>query len=261
MKKILIAILLLIRTASYAQSLTANQIVERSQETIKVKGVQGISVMRIIDEKGRERVRKIRQVTKLYDNGETEKRLLRFMEPADVKGTGLLTFDYEKQDDDLWLYMPALRKSRRIVSTEKAKNFMGSEFTYSDMTPPTLEDFTFNLLGEEETGGALCYQVEWIPNEDEIAEENGYSRRITFFGKEDYVIRKAIYYDLDGELFKELIVHEVKELDPVNHKYRAMHLEMINKQNGRRSVMVNEQLEFNPDISDDYFTVRYLERE
>ncbi|NQT26673.1 outer membrane lipoprotein-sorting protein [candidate division KSB1 bacterium] len=261
MKKLIGLLVLFIWTASSAQSLTASQIVERSQEAIKVRGVQGISVMRIIDEKGRERVRKIRQVTKLYDNGDTEKRLLRFMAPADVKGTGLLTYDYAEKDDDLWLYMPALRKTRRIVSTEKAKNFMGSEFTYSDMTPPALEDFTFNLMEEEETGGTLCYTVEWIPNDDDIAEENGYSRRITFLGKEDFVVRKAVYFDLDGELLKQLIVHEVKELDPANHKFRAMHLEMVNEQNGRRSVMVNEQLEFNPDINDDYFTVRYLERE
>ena len=261
MKKLIGILFILAWTATYAQSLTALEIVKRAQATIKVKGVQGVSVMRILDDKGHERVRKIRQVTKLYDNGDSEKRLLRFMAPADVKGTGLLTYDYEDKDDDLWLYMPALRKSRRIVSTEKAKNFMGSEFTYSDMTPPALEDFTFKLLADEEVNGTPCYQVEWIPNDDDIAEENGYSRRITYFGKQDFVIRKAVYYDLDGELLKELTVHEIKELDPVNHKYRAMHLEMVNKQNGRRSVMVNEQLEFNPNVNDDYFTVRYLERE
>ena len=261
MKNLFTVCLLFIWTSSQAQSLTAIQIVERAQDAIKVKGVQGVSVMRILDEKGRERVRKIRQVTKLYDNGDTEKRLLRFMAPADVKGTGLLTFDYEDRDDDLWLYMPALRKSRRIVSTEKAKNFMGSEFTYSDMTPPALDDFTFNLLGEADVNGTLCYKVEWIPRDEDIAEENGYSRRVTFFGKTDFVIRKAEYDDLDGEPLKELIVYKVKELDPVNHKYRAMHLEMTNKQNDRRSIMINEQLEFNPNIKDDYFTTRYLERE
>ena len=242
-------------------TLSAYEIVDRAQETIKVKGVQGVSVMRIIDEKGRERVRKIRQVTKLFNDGDTEKRLLRFMAPADVKGTGLLTYDYKVKDDDLWLYMPALRKTRRIVSSEKAKNFMGSEFTYSDMTPPSLDDFNFNHLGEEEINGVLCYKIEWIPVDEDIAEENGFSKRIILLGKKDFVVRKAIYYDLDEELHKELTVHEVKELDTVNHKFRAMHLEMVNHQNNRRSVLINEQLEFNPNLKDDYFTIRYLERE
>jgi hypothetical protein len=241
--------------------LTPYEIVSRAQEVIRVKGVEGVSTLRIIDEKGRERVRKIKQATKLFDNGETEKRLIRFIAPADVKGTGLLTFDYKSKDDDLWLYMPTLRKVRRIVSSEKAKNFLGSEFTYSDMSPPSLDDFNFKLLGEEEINGAPCYKIEWKPKDDDIAEENGFSRQISYVTKSNFVIRKSMYYDLDGELLKELIVHEVKELDTVNHKYRAMNLEMINRQNGRRSMFINEKLEFNPNVDDNYFTTRYLERE
>ena len=262
MKYITLMLLFSLYPAIFAQDkLTAYQIVDRAQDAIKVKGVQGVSVMQIIDQKGRKRIRKIKQVTKLYDNGDTEKRLLKFVSPADVKGVGLLTYDYKDKDDDLWIYMPALRKTRRIVSTEKAKNFMGSEFTYSDMTPPSLDDFTFNHLGEETVKDVLCYKIEWIPQDEDIAEENGFSKRITFIGKQDFVIRKSIYYDLDGELLKELVIHKIKELDTKNHKFRAMHLEMVNHQNGRRSVLVNEELEFNPSVQDDYFTTRYLERE
>jgi outer membrane lipoprotein-sorting protein len=242
-------------------SLTAPQIVRKAEEAIKVKGVQGVSVLKIIDELGRERVRKIAQVTKNYEDDGVEKRLIRFMEPADIKGTGLLTYDYEEDEDDIWLYMPVLRKSRRIVSTEKSKNFMGSEFTYADMIPPSLNEFKFNLLNEEEINNIRCYQIEWIPVDEDIADENGFSRRITFVGKEDFMIRKSLYYDIDDELQKELLVKNIKELDPVNHRYRAMKMEMINHQNGRRSVLENTKLEFNPNIIDDYFTLRYLERE
>ena len=242
-------------------ALTANEIVARGEDAMRVKGVQGISTMRIIDEKGGERVRKMKQASKLFDNGETEKRLIRFMEPADVKGTGLLTFDYKSKGDDLWLYMPALRKVRRIVSTEKAKNFLGSEFSYSDMSPPSPDEFTFKLLGEEKIKDVLCYKIEWIPKSEVVAKENGFSRRVIFVGKEDFMFRKSLYYDSEDKLFKELIVHEIKELDTKNHKFRAMNLEMINHQNGRRSTLVNEKLEFNPNVDDTYFTTRYLERE
>ena len=262
MRLILLISVFLMNISLLAQTnITAHQIVERAQEAIKVKGVQGVSILTIIDENGRERVRKIAQVTKLNENDGTEKKLIRFLEPADLKGTGLLTFDYETDDDDIWLYMPVLRKTRRIVSTEKAKNFMGSEFTYADMTPPSLKDFIFNLLEEKKIGGELCYQVEWLPKNEDIADDNGFNRRITFFGKNDFIIRKSIYYDIDNELHKELIVHRIKELDKINHRYRAMEMEMINHQNGRRSVLINTKLEFNPDIKDDYFTLRYLERE
>lgn len=242
------------------EDLTAEQIVDRSFKATKLDGSEATVTMTIIDNKGRERVRKIASVTKLYDDGATEKRLIRFLSPADVKGTGLLTFDYEKENDDMWLFMPALRKTRRIVSSEKSKNFMGSEFSYADMTPPTIEDFTYKILGEEEAEGVLCWKVEMVPKDDDVADENGFSKRIAFIAKKDFVIRRAVYYDLDGELHRELAVKEVKEVDPKSHKYRPMHMIMVNKQNGRKSILMVNEIQFSPNVKDEYFTTRYLER-
>jgi len=247
-------------TLNPQENLTAKQIVDRSFKATKLAGSEALSTMTIIDSQGRERIRKIALVTRLYDNGKTEKRLLRFLSPADVRGTGLLTFDYEEKDDDMWLFMPALRKTRRIISTEKAKNFMGSEFTYADMTPPILDDFTYETLGEEEVAGTPCWKIEMIPVDEDVADENGFSKRISYIGKQDFVIRKAIYYDLDGELHKELTVEDIKEVDAANHKYRPIHMVMVNKQNGRKSILQVDEIQFNPDVNDDFFTTRYLER-
>jgi hypothetical protein len=239
---------------------TAREIMDKSFKAVKLAGSEATSTLTIIDSKGRERVRRIASASKLFDSGETEKRLIRFLSPADVKGTGLLTFDYEKEDDDIWLFMPALRKTRRIVSSEKAKNFMGSEFSYADMTPPALDDFTYEILGEKEVEGTLCWEIEMLPVDDDIADENGFSKKISYIAKEDFVIRKAFYYDLDGELHKELSVKEVKEVDTKNHKYRPIHMIMVNEQNGRKSTLVIDKIQFNPDVKDEYFTTRYLER-
>jgi hypothetical protein len=241
-------------------TLTAEQIVDRAFKVVKLDGLEAISTLTIIDSKGRERVRDIAMVSKLYENGETEKRLIRFLSPADVKGTGLLTYDYEKEDDDMWLFMPALRKTRRIVSSEKAKNFMGSEFSYADMTPPTLDDFTYNILGESETEGVMCWEIEIIPVDDDIADENGFSKRIVHITKENFVMRRAVYFDLDGELHKELNVIEIKEIDTKNHKYRYMHMLITNKQNDRKSIMKVNEIQYNQNVEDEYFTTRYLER-
>jgi hypothetical protein len=242
------------------ENLSAKQIVDRSFQATKLAGSEMLSTMTIIDSRGRERVRKIASVSKLFDNGETEKRLIRFLSPADVKGTGLLTFDYENKDDDMWLFMPALRKTRRIVSTEKAKNFMGSEFTYADMTPPILDNFTYELQGEEEVAGTKCWNIVMIPINEDVADENGFSKRISFIAQQDYVIRKAIYHDLDGELHKELAVENVREIDPQHHKYRPTRMVMVNLQNGRKSVLNVDEIQFNPDVKDEFFTTRYLER-
>lgn len=261
--KILLACVLAIMIMGILESqenLSAKQIVDISFQATKLAGSEMLSTMTIIDSRGRERVRKIATVSKLYDSGETEKRLIRFLSPADVKGTGLLTFDYENKDDDMWLFMPALRKTRRIVSTEKAKNFMGSEFTYADMTPPILDHFTYEMLGEEDVAGTECWKIEMVPVDDDVADENGFSKRISYIAKQDYVIRRAIYYDLDGELHKELSVENVQEIDTQNHKYRPTRMVMVNEQNGRKSVLNVDDIQFNPEVKDEFFTTRYLER-
>jgi hypothetical protein len=257
---VFLMVMMVFGTARPQDDLSGKQIVDRSFQATKLAGSEMLSTMTILDSRGRERVRKIATVSKLYDNGDTEKRLIRFLSPADVKGTGLLTFDYENKDDDMWLFMPALRKTRRIVSTEKAKNFMGSEFTYADMTPPILENFSYEILGEEEVSGISCWKIEMIPVDDDVADENGFSKRISFIAKQDFVLRKAIYYDLDGELHKELAVEKVKEIDTENHKYRPTRMVMVNKQNGRKSVLDVEEIQFSPEVKDEFFTTRYLER-
>jgi len=257
---ILVLIIFFCFVLSSQEKLTAKQIMDKSFETMKLAGSEAVSTMTIIDNKGRERVRQIAMVTKLFNSGDTEKRLLRFLSPPDVKGTGLLVFDYKEKDDDMWLFMPALRKTRRIVSSERAKSFMGSEFSYADMAPPILDEFTYNILTETVAEGTLCWEIEMMPVNENIADENGFSKRITYIGKKDFVIRKAVYFDLDGELHKELAVKEIKELDTKNHKYRPLHMVMINKQNNRKSVLKVDKIQFNPNVKDDYFTTRYLER-
>ena len=256
----LAAVFVICSSFAAQEELSGRQIMDKAFEVTKLAGSEAVSTMTIIDSKGRERVREIAMVTKLFDNGDTEKRLLRFLSPADVKGTGLLVFDYEKKDDDMWLFMPALRKTRRIVSTERAKSFMGSEFSYADMAPPILDEFTYTILSEKEVQGTLCWEIEMVPVDEDVADENGFSKRIAYIGKKDFVIRGAVYYDLDGERHKELSVLEIKEVDTVSHRYRPMHMVMVNTQNDRRSILKVNQIQFNPDVKDDYFTTRYLER-
>jgi hypothetical protein len=241
--------------------LSADEIMKRNYRATKFDGAEEITTLIIYNARGDKRVRKMAVVSKLYDNGETEKRLIRFIEPADVKGTGLLTYDYERKDDDVWFYMPALRKTRRIVSSEKAKSFMGSEFSYADITPSPVEDFHHKLLRTETVRGVDCWVIETVPKTDEVAEENGFSKKINYIAKQDYLSRKAIYYDLDEQLHKELLGSDVKEVDTKKHKYRHMYMLMVNKQDGRRSEVKVSTIRLRLDIPDEYFTTRYLERE
>ena len=253
--------LILWASTALAQAPSAQTILDKSRDNMRLDGAEMVSTLIIRNKAGQERVRKIASVSRIYDGGATEKRLIRFVSPADVKGTGLLTFDYDKKTDDMWFFMPALRKTRRIVASDKAKSFMGSEFTYADITPPPVEDFTHKVLGSKTVAGVDCWEVESLPRDEDVADENGWSKRVSTFGKADYVPRTSTYYDLDGELEKELTAEDVREIDKDKHRFRPMKMTMINKLNGRSSTLDVSDLKLRKDVPDEYFTTRYLERQ
>lgn len=236
------------------------EIMQKSRDVSKLDGMEAISTLRIYDAKGRERVRQTSMASKLFESGATEKRIIRFLSPAEVKGTGMLIYDYDERNDDMWIYMPALRKTRRIISNEKSKSFMGSEFSNADMSAPSLEDFDYVVTGSETIEGTDCWIVEVNPLNEDVMDEVGYDRQLAWIGKQDFVFRKAEYYDEDGELFKQMISSDVKQIDPSGKKYMATRMVMSNIKNGRKSVMTIDKIQYNPSVKEEYFTLGYLER-
>ncbi|MBN1306392.1 MAG: outer membrane lipoprotein-sorting protein [Chitinispirillaceae bacterium] len=237
----------------------AKQIMTRSQEATKMDGSESVATLTIFDNKGNKRIRRFSSASKKYPDGVT-KMIMRFLEPADVKGTGILTFDNETGDDDMWIYMPALRKTRRIVSAEKTKSFMGSEFSNADITSPNIDDYTYKLLGSENVRDLKCWKIETFPVNGGIAQSSGYSKKIMWVAEKDNMARKTEYYDIDGELLKTLDIRKVKLLDEKNGKYQAIDLTITNVQNNRKSEMKMDTIIFNPTVSDEFFTTRYLEK-
>ena len=241
--------------------LSAREIMNKVTQTRKLAGSEALVTMTIASDKGAPRERKISLATKLFEGGKVEKRIYRFLEPADVKGTGVLVYDYEAQADDVWIYLPALRKTRRIVSSQRSQSFLGSEFSYGDLNVPALDDYSYALGAEENFGGESCFQVDVTPKDKSVAESEGYSKKTYWVSKDKFVIRRGLYYDLGGKLLKELLCDDVQLLDPKNQRYRPKRMEMKNVQNGRRSTFVTEKVAFAPDTKDDYFTTRYLEQQ
>ena len=108
---------------------------------------------------------------------------------------------------------------------------------------------------------AECYVVEMTPMDEDVEDENGFSKRTSYIGKQDYVIRKSVYYDLDGDKWKTLLATKVKEVDKKKKRFRAHKMVMTNLQNGRVSTLIIDKLQLRAEIPDEYFTTRYLERE
>jgi len=228
---------------------SAREIMDKVTATRKLDGSEAVVQMTTVDEKGQSRQREITMATKLYDGGKTEKRIYRFTSPADVQGTSILVYDYEAKADDVWIYLPALRKTRRIVSSQRAQSFMGSEFSYGDLNIPMLDEFNYTIAKEEPFGGEACWVIDAVPKTKEIADAEGYSKKTYWISKAKLAAVRGLLYDKD-----------IKLLDPKNKRYRAMHMEMINKQNGRRSVFESKKVTFAPNTKDEYFTTAYLER-
>jgi len=252
---------LLTQTTTTQAGPSPRDIMNKVTQARKLDGSEAVVKMSIIDSNGSKREREISMATKLFDGGDTEKRLYRFLAPADVKGTGILVFDYTSKSDDIWIYMPALRKTRRVVSSERSKSFMGSDFSYGDLNIPSLDEFEYAMVKEEDVGGDKCWVIDVTPKSPDTAKAEGYAKKTYWVSQKTNTVRKGLFVDGDGKPLKELKADEVKLLDAKKQRYRAMHMEMVNKKTGRRSVFDTVKVAFAPDTKDEYFTPRYLERE
>ncbi|OFY61217.1 MAG: hypothetical protein A2Y71_04175 [Bacteroidetes bacterium RBG_13_42_15] len=229
----------MIATNASLFSQSAREISEKASDAIDMKSLEMSSTLKIIDNKGRERIRQM--VTAIRELEGIVKTIVRFTAPADVKGTAMLINDYEDKADDMWIYLPALRKTRRIVSSGKGKSFMGSEFSNADMSKPNLDDFEYKILSAEIYEGKECWKIETICKNEEIEDENGYSKRISWIEKGTYLVHKMEFYDLDGELHKVQILSNYKKQP--GGKYFAHYMEKKNVQNGRKSVIVIDRFQ------------------
>jgi hypothetical protein len=247
----------LISVTSFGQP-NGKEIMQKARDVSKIQGMETVATLTMLDPKGRERIREISMSSKLTDNGKTEKRILRFLEPADVRGTGMLIYDYDIQADDMWLFMPALRKTRRIVSGEKNQSFMGSEFSNADLAAPNTDDFIYKVTGSETVDGSDCWKIESLPVNAEKADELGISKKMIWIGKTDHINRKTEYYDPDGELLKIMTSSDIRKI--TEGKFMAAFMQMENIQNGRKSIFSMGEIKYNPGMSEEYFTVAYLEK-
>lgn len=249
-----ILILIAVLTAPVLCAQNAKEIGKKALDVTQIDAMEMVSTLRIYDPKGRERVRQISTASKKF--GETTKVITKFIAPADVKGIGILVNDYDDKEDDMWIYLPALRKVRRIVSSEKSKSFMGSEFSNADMSKPNINDYTFTLIGTELYVGEDCWIIESVPKNDDIINELGFSRKVTLIAKANYCTYKVIYYDADDELHKKMLISGYEEVG--NGKFMARQMEVNNFQNGRKSVLTIDKLQMGSTLTENNFTPAML---
>ncbi|MEM9604682.1 MAG: outer membrane lipoprotein-sorting protein [Pseudomonadota bacterium] len=202
---------------------------------------------------GQESVRDIR-IRSLEVEGDGDKSLSIFDKPRDVKGTAFLSFSHTVGNDDQWLYLPALKRVKRISSRNKSGPFMGSEFAYEDLSSFEVEKFTYEYLRDEPCGEDTCYVVQQFP----VDKNSGYKRRIVWIDQSEYRMHKTEFYNRRDALLKTLEAGEYEQYEGKHWRPTEMH--MVNHQNGKSTLLQWSNYAFKTGLDDGDFNKNTLKR-
>ena len=240
-------------------AITAQEIAQKVHDRDEGDNLTSQMKMILIDKNAHKRVRTLKTYAK--DKGEDTLKLMFFLTPADVQNTGFLTYDYEdsSKDDDQWLYLPELRKVKRIASSDKSSSFMGSDFTYSDMTSKNVEDYTYKIMKEPTIKGHKTWQMLVTPKTDKTIDETGYTKSIVFIRQDNFVIVQALNYIKIGKKLKYMMVTGLEKIDGI---WTTTKIQMVTKKGKKtlhKTVLEFSNIKYNQDLKESFFTTRTLE--
>jgi outer membrane lipoprotein-sorting protein len=203
---------------------------------------------------GQQSTRKIRAKT-LEVDGDGDKSLVIFDSPKDVKGTAFLNYTHKVNDDDQWLYLPALKRVKRISSRNKSGSFMGSEFAYEDIASQEVEKYTYKWIREEMYADMDCFVIERYPADKK---NSGYSRQVVWIDKQEYRTWKIEYFDRKNALLKTLTINGFQQY--MDRFWRADEMNMINHQTGKSTLLVYSNYHFAVGLKNGDFNKNSLKR-
>ncbi len=252
----LLSATLLIAATSFAQS--ANEIAKKVHDLPNGKTSSSTISITLIDKNGKTRGREIASYT--MKDGTTDKTVLVFKTPRDVAGISYLSYDYPDKadgstvDSDSWIYLPAMKKVRRVSGSSKDDDFQGTDFTYDDLGNRNLSKDNFAILGEEKVNGADC----WILEAKAKDSKAKISRRVSWVDKKTFVTYKGEYYDKQNRLQKTLICENIKQ---IKGYWSTQKMTMTNVQTNHKTVYEVKDLKYDEKVNESFFTVSALERE
>ncbi len=244
-----------------AFALSGREIMEKVND--RDVGNRSISEMEmiLIDKKGNKRVRKLKSYG--LEQGKNSKSLMFFITPADVKNTGFLTYDYDEsgKEDDQWLFLPALRKTKRIAAGDKSGSFMGSDLNYSDMSSPDLDLYDYTLMKETEVKGNKVWQIKSVPKTKAEAEKSGYSKSVVFIRQDNYVMIRGVRWVYKKKRNKYLDVRKLEKIDGIWISTEMHVTTKSGKKTLHKTILKQNNIKFNQvEVNEDLFTIRRLEK-
>jgi len=203
---------------------------------------------------GKESIRNVR-IKNLEVAGDGDKSLSIFDEPADVKGTTSLTWSHSTKPDEQWLYLPALKRVKRISSKNKSGPFMGSEFAFEDIGSQEVDKYTYKYLRDENLGSTPTFVTERYPTD----KNSGYTKQIAWIEQDRYLALKVEYYDRKGALLKTLTSSNYQQF--LGKFWRPSTLEMVNVQSGKSTTLEFSDYQFQTGLKSRDFSKNALKKQ
>lgn len=255
----LIVIWLFTPAIMQADEMTGRDVMEKQKELHKVRTEVGEEIMLLVDKDGGKEKRQVKRYAKEVDD-DIHRYLVVFLAPADISGTALLTWEQKERENDQWLYLSAQKKMQRIAKGSKKNYFMGTDFTYEDMEPEDLDNFTYTILRtenlEQDNVVSECYVIESVPANAEKKKESGYSKRIMWIEKSHLYTLKVEFYDRRGRLQKVQTNHAMENVSGT--VWRAKKTLMSHLEREHKTLTGITARQINTDVDDSVFTERYI---
>jgi outer membrane lipoprotein-sorting protein len=255
MKSLILITLVLFSSLLNAQD--GRTIVELYEKEMEALDQEALLTMKLISKNGAIRERSLIWSCRTDKNGR-DASYIYFSSPSDIKGSAFLTVENQTGQDDQWLFLPALKRSRRISSDEKGKSFMGTDFTYEDIGSEKSSENKYKLLRTDGKANDVIYVVEAMYVNAQKSKETGYTKRLLYINKSNNMMVKAEFYGLDGTLKKVLECSDFIYYGEAK-KWRPKTLCMKNLEKGSQTVLKFENYKINKGIDPERFTLRYLE--
>lgn len=244
-----------------ATDLSPQEIMERNFVVTKVTDSVFNATFTLTNKGGQERTRKVYGVTKLETNPVNTMRMTRFLEPGDIKGTVTLLIEQSDRDDDMWVFLPALKKVRRLVSNNKKESYIGTDFSYGDVIGHKVPEWEHKSVGEDKIDSLAVYVIDSIPRSEAVRSASGYSKRKSWIRKDNFVSVRQEFWDETGDLTKIILANNITHVDPDRNKWQPMTLNAQSVQTGHSTKIVYDSFKVNQGVRDEYFSPRYMERE
>ncbi|MBF0287374.1 MAG: outer membrane lipoprotein-sorting protein [SAR324 cluster bacterium] len=253
-----------ITSSARGDTLTAQEVMVKVDDRYTGDTAIQDMTMILIDRQERQRVRQTKGFTKEY--GEDSKSISFFLSPADVKNTAFLSYEWDDADkeDDSWLYLPALRKVKRIASSDKSGSFMGTDFTYSDIEGVDIDDYDYKFIKESEmVDGHDTWVIESRPKKKikkDVIKETGYLKSQLWIRKDIFMLVNGKFWVKKGKKIKYLTIPEIEKIDNI---WTAKKMQMITTKKGKKehsTVLQVNSIQYNKPLDDDMFTTQRMER-